>query len=36
LEEGNDVGGIDIGFLVRSDRVQVDSVTQLGKDENIY
>jgi len=33
LEEGNDVGGIDIGFLVRSDRVQVDSVTQLGKHE---
>ena len=33
LVEGNDIGGIDIGFLVRSSRVQVGSVTQLGKDE---
>lgn len=32
LEEGNDVGGIDVGFLVRS-RVQVASVTQVGKTE---
>ncbi|HKJ17920.1 MAG TPA: lamin tail domain-containing protein [Xanthomonadales bacterium] len=32
LEEGNDVGGIDVGFLVL-DTVMVDSVTQLGKDE---
>jgi hypothetical protein len=32
LEEGNDVGGIDVGFLV-SDRVRVDAVTQLGADE---
>jgi len=31
LEEGNDVGGIDVGFLVRS-RVRVTSVTQVGKD----
>ena len=31
LEEGNDVGGIDVGFLVR-DSVQVNSVTQLGAD----
>ncbi|MEW6320641.1 MAG: lamin tail domain-containing protein [Acidobacteriota bacterium] len=30
LEEGNDVGGIDVGFLVRSSRVQVSSVTQYG------
>lgn len=32
LIEGNDIGGIDIGFLVR-DTVRVDSVAQLGKDE---
>jgi len=30
LVEGNDVGGIDVGFLARDDRVQVDAVTQLG------
>jgi predicted extracellular nuclease len=30
LQEGNDVGGIDVGFLVRSD-VTVNAVTQLGK-----
>jgi predicted extracellular nuclease len=32
LEEGNDVGTIDVGFLVR-DTIEVDAVTQLGKDE---
>jgi len=32
LIEGNDIGTIDVGFLVRSS-VQVDDVTQLGKDE---
>lgn len=32
LLEGNDVGGIDVGFLVRN-TVRVDSVIQLGKDE---
>ena len=32
LEEGNDVGTIDVGFLVR-DSVSVDAVIQLGKDE---
>jgi len=32
LVEGNDVGGIDVGFLTR-DNVQVDSVTQLGAAE---
>ena len=39
LEEGNDVGGIDVGFLVKTAevvagvaRVQVLSVTQQGKD----
>jgi predicted extracellular nuclease/cytoskeletal protein CcmA (bactofilin family) len=32
LEEGNDVGGIDVGFLVRNG-VTVNSVTQLGKTE---
>lgn len=31
LLEGNDVGGIDVGYLVRS-RVQVQAVTQIGKD----
>lgn len=30
LEEGNDQGGIDVGFLVRN-TVQVDSVIQVGK-----
>lgn len=39
LEEGNDVGGIDVGFLVKSalvdgsnPRVAVNAVTQLGQD----
>jgi hypothetical protein len=32
LEEGNDVGGIDVGFLVRADRVTVMDVVQEGKD----
>jgi hypothetical protein len=32
LEEGNDVGGIDSGFLVNTARVAVLDVTQLGKD----
>ena len=32
LIEGNDIGSIDVGFLVR-DNVQVNAVTQLGKDE---
>jgi endonuclease/exonuclease/phosphatase family metal-dependent hydrolase len=32
LEEGNDIGGIDVGFLVR-DSVEVDAVTQLGRYE---
>jgi hypothetical protein len=32
LEEGNDLGTIDVGFLVR-DTVHVDAVTQLGKFE---
>lgn len=32
LERGNDVGGIDVGFLVKQNgRVTVQSVTQLGK-----
>ncbi len=34
LIEGNDVGGIDTGFLVRS-TVQVDAVTQLGAAETL-
>ena len=32
LEEGNDIGGIDVGFLVL-DTVAVDNVTQLGLNE---
>jgi len=32
LVEGNDIGGIDVGFLVR-DTVEFDAITQLGKDE---
>jgi predicted extracellular nuclease/cytoskeletal protein CcmA (bactofilin family) len=32
LQEGNDIGGIDVGFLVRNG-VTVNSVTQLGKTE---
>jgi predicted extracellular nuclease len=32
LVEGNDIGGIDVGFLVRDD-VQVSAVTQLGATE---
>ncbi len=31
LIEGNDVGGIDVGFLVKSSRVNVVDVTQVGK-----
>ena len=34
LEEGNDVGGIDVGFLVR-DSVTVDAVNQLGRFERL-
>lgn len=30
LEEGNDIGGIDVGFLVRNS-VKVNSVAQIGK-----
>ena len=33
LEEGNDIGGIDVGFLVKTARVDVIDVTQDGKDE---
>ena len=34
LQEGNDIGGIDVGYLVKQagDRVRVLSVTQIGKD----
>ncbi|MEW6212854.1 MAG: HYR domain-containing protein, partial [Acidobacteriota bacterium] len=31
LVEGNDVGGIDVGFLVKGARVMVVDVTQIGK-----
>ncbi|HEU4522949.1 MAG TPA: endonuclease/exonuclease/phosphatase family protein, partial [Thermoanaerobaculia bacterium] len=33
LYEGNDIGGIDVGFLVKTSRVNVLSVEQIGKDE---
>jgi hypothetical protein len=33
LIEGNDVGGIDVGFLVKTARVTVVSVTQFGKND---
>ncbi|MEJ7618694.1 MAG: lamin tail domain-containing protein [Pyrinomonadaceae bacterium] len=32
LVEGNDIGGIDVGFLVKSARVSVIDVVQAGKD----
>lgn len=32
LVEGNDIGGIDVGFLVNDNRVDVVDVTQEGKD----
>jgi uncharacterized protein len=32
LVDGHDPSGIDVGFLVRTDRVRVDQVTQLGGD----
>lgn len=32
LVDGHDPSGIDVGFLVRTDRVRVDEVTQLGGD----
>jgi hypothetical protein len=35
LVEGNDVGGIDTGFLVREDRVRTDAVTQLAAGETL-
>jgi predicted extracellular nuclease len=31
LVEGNDIGGIDVGFLVKDSRVDVSDVTQEGK-----
>ncbi len=33
LVEGNDVGGIDVGFLVKTPRITVVDVTQFGKTE---
>jgi hypothetical protein len=35
LVEGNDVGGIDTGYLVREDRFRVDAVTQLAAGETL-
>ncbi|MEL7450025.1 MAG: lamin tail domain-containing protein [Pseudomonadota bacterium] len=31
LIEGNDVGGIDVGYLTRADTIAVDSVSQFGE-----
>lgn len=35
LEEGNDVRGIDVGFLVKSSKVKVIETKQLAKDEKL-
>jgi predicted extracellular nuclease len=32
LEEGNDIGGIDVAFLVKTTRITVLNLTQFGKD----
>ncbi len=32
LEEGNDIGGIDVGLLVKASRIDAIGVEQLGKD----
>jgi predicted extracellular nuclease len=36
LVEGNDPGGIDVGFMIRTDRVSGASVEQFYKDKNWY
>ncbi|MGI8470262.1 MAG: endonuclease/exonuclease/phosphatase family protein [Pyrinomonadaceae bacterium] len=35
LEEGNDIRGIDVGFLVKSSKVKVVEVKQLAKNEKL-
>jgi uncharacterized protein len=35
LEEGNDIRGIDVGFLIKSTKVKVLEVKQLGKDDKL-
>ncbi len=35
LEEGNDIRGIDVGFLIKSAKVKVIKVEQLAKDEKL-
>jgi Predicted extracellular nuclease len=35
LEEGNDIRGIDVGFLVKTSKVKTVEVKQLGKDEKL-
>ncbi|MEO7538520.1 MAG: endonuclease/exonuclease/phosphatase family protein [Pyrinomonadaceae bacterium] len=35
LEEGNDVRGIDVGFLVKSRKIKVIETKQLGKDDKL-
>jgi predicted extracellular nuclease len=36
LEEGNDIGGIDVGFLAKTPKVEVVGVAQVGKDATYY
>lgn len=35
LEEGNDIRGIDVGYLIKSMKVKVKEMKQLGKDEKL-
>lgn len=35
LEEGNDVRGIDVGYLIKSTKIKVVEIKQLGKDEKL-
>lgn len=35
LEEGNDIRGIDVGYLIKSTKVKVKEIKQLGKDEKL-
>ena len=36
LVEGNDIGGIDVGLLIKTPKVTVVSVTQFGKDTTYF
>ena len=35
LEEGNDVRGIDVGYLIKSTKIKIIEIKQLGKDEKL-